>query len=82
MANPEIDNRSPSRRAQDEQIAAEPKLPPTELPPDSAGAPVEDKLARHRRRNIEHPSMPPNEQFREAADYVLQKNAELYRRLI
>jgi hypothetical protein len=32
------------------------------------------------RRRVEQ-LLEPNEQFREATDYVLQKNAELYRRL-
>lgn len=32
------------------------------------------------RRRVEQ-LLEPNEQFREAADYVLHKNAELYRRL-
>ncbi|MGH7173189.1 MAG: DNA-binding protein [Gemmataceae bacterium] len=33
------------------------------------------------RRRVERLLEPPDEQFRQAADYVLQKNAELYRRL-
>jgi hypothetical protein len=33
MAPPSIDNRSPERRAMDEEIANEPKLPIPEIPP-------------------------------------------------
>lgn len=33
------------------------------------------------RRRVEQLLQPPDEQFREAAAYVLKKNAELYRRL-
>lgn len=33
------------------------------------------------RRRIEQLLEPPDEQFRQAAAYVFQKNAELYRRL-
>jgi hypothetical protein len=33
------------------------------------------------RRRLEQLLDPPDEQFRQAAGYVLQKNAELYRRL-
>jgi hypothetical protein len=33
------------------------------------------------RRRVEQLLEPPDEQFRRAAAYVLQKNAELYRRL-
>lgn len=48
MKNPVNDQRSPSRRERDEQIAAEPRLPPFELPPDAAAELVEAHLARHR----------------------------------
>jgi hypothetical protein len=34
------------------------------------------------RRRVEQLLEPPDEQFRQAATYVLQKNAELYRRLL
>ena len=34
------------------------------------------------RRRVEHLLQPPDEQFRHAAEYVLKKNAELYRRLV
>ncbi len=40
MTIPGIDHRSPGRRARDEQIAAEPPLPPLELPPDAAPSAV------------------------------------------
>jgi hypothetical protein len=49
MTTPETDRRSPGRRARDEQIAAEPQLPPLELPPDTSPSPVEAYLARQRR---------------------------------
>jgi antitoxin FitA len=42
-----------------------------------AGLPVEEFL----RRRVEQLLDRPDEQFRKTADYVLQKNAELYRRL-
>lgn len=49
MTTPEADQRSPGRRARDEQIATEPPLPPLELPPDTTPSPVEAHLARRRR---------------------------------
>ncbi len=52
MAQPDIDQRSPARRARDEQIASEPPLTPLDLPPDAACSPVESHLARHRRRPV------------------------------
>jgi hypothetical protein len=52
MAKPAIDQRSVSRQARDEQIAAEPPLPPPQLPADSVPSPVEAHLARLRRRPI------------------------------
>jgi hypothetical protein len=44
MTTPKTDERSPERRARDEQIAAEPQLPPLELPPDSPATPLETHL--------------------------------------
>ena len=52
MVKPVPDDRSPSRRARDEQIAAEPELPFPELPPDAVPEPVEAHLARIRRRPV------------------------------
>jgi hypothetical protein len=52
MTTPGVDQRSPGRRARDEQVAAEPQLPPLELPPDEAPSPVEAHLGRHRRRPL------------------------------
>jgi hypothetical protein len=52
MATPETDERSNRRRALDEQIAAEPKMPPLELPANSSASSVETHLARHRRRPL------------------------------
>ena len=46
MPNPEIDLRSDARRARDELIAAEPKLPPPDLDQGMAASPVEAHLAR------------------------------------
>ena len=48
MTTPEADQRSPERRAQDEQIAAEPRMPPLELPPDAPASPLETHLGRQR----------------------------------
>ena len=50
MTTPEADRRSPERRARDEQIAAEPQMPPPELPPDASPLPVEAHLARQQVR--------------------------------
>jgi hypothetical protein len=44
---------------------------------EQAGLPPEEFL----RRRVEQLLDQPDEQFRQAATYVLQKNAELYRRL-
>jgi hypothetical protein len=52
MKIPESDQRSPQRRALDEQIAAEPPLPPLTLPPDAIAAPLEAHLARHQKRPL------------------------------
>lgn len=49
MTTPELDRRSPARRARDEEIAAEPRLPPLELPAGAAASPVEVHRARQRR---------------------------------
>ena len=52
MTIPETDQRSGLRRAINERIAAEPNLPPLELPPNAASSPVETHLACHRRRAV------------------------------
>jgi hypothetical protein len=52
MTTPGVDQRSPGRRARDEQIAAEPRLAPLELPPDAAPSSVEAHLGRLRRRPL------------------------------
>ena len=52
MSKPEVDQRSASRRARDEQIAAEPQLAPPELPPDTAPTPLEAHLGRRGRRPL------------------------------
>ena len=49
MTTPGVDQRSPGRRALDEQIAAEPPLAPPELPSDAVPSSVETYLSRHRR---------------------------------
>jgi hypothetical protein len=49
MTTPAVDQRSPERRARDEQIAAEPPLAPLDLPPAAIPSPVEAHLARRRR---------------------------------
>ena len=51
MPTPEADQRSASRKAKDEQIAAEPQLAALQLPPDAAFASAEAHLA----RNTRHP---------------------------
>ena len=52
MPTPAADQRSPDRRARDEQIAAEAQLAPPELAPDVAPSPVEAHLGRLRRRPV------------------------------
>lgn len=52
MRTPAPDERSANRRALDEQIASEPQLPPLNLPPDTATAPVETHLARCAQRPV------------------------------
>lgn len=49
MTIPGIDQRTPGCRLRDEQIAAEPPLPPPELAPEAAPAAVEVHLARLQR---------------------------------
>ncbi|MBI3465685.1 MAG: hypothetical protein HY000_21925 [Planctomycetes bacterium] len=46
------DQRTPQRQARDEQIAAEPHLPPLELAPDATPSPVEVHLAQRARRPL------------------------------
>src|SRR5438093_10173567 len=52
MTIPGTDQRSPGRRARDEQIAAEPEVAPLELPADAAPSSVEAHLGRLRRRPL------------------------------
>ena len=52
MTKPGIDQRSATRQVRDEKIAAEPLLAPPQLPSDSIPSPVEDHLARLRRRPL------------------------------
>ena len=52
MTTPKTDERSPERRARDEQIVAEPQMPPLELPPDAPATPVETHLDRQRRHPL------------------------------
>ena len=48
----EADPRSPGRRAQDEQISAEPQRAPQELPPGAVPSPMEAHLSRRHRRPL------------------------------
>jgi hypothetical protein len=52
MTIPGVDQRSAERRARDEQIAAEPQMPPIDLPPDAPTSPVEAHLGGHLRRPV------------------------------
>ena len=52
MTTPGVDQRSPECRARDEQIAAEPPLPPLELPPEAVSSSLEAHLGRSRRRPL------------------------------
>ncbi len=51
MTTAGVDSRSPECRARDEQIAAEPHMPPAELPPNATPLPVEV----HQGRLVRHP---------------------------
>ena len=46
------DERSPERRERDEQIVAEPQMPPLGLPPEASATPVETHLDQQRRRPV------------------------------
>ncbi len=52
MTTPGVDDRTPARKARDEQIAAEPPMAPPELQPDARPLPVESHLASRRRRPL------------------------------
>jgi hypothetical protein len=52
MAVPSSDQRSPARRALDEQIAAESQLPAPKLPAGTTPSPIETHLARIARRPV------------------------------
>jgi hypothetical protein len=52
MIFPKADQRNLKRRALDEQIAAEPPLPPLELPPNTTAAPMETHLPRQNKRPL------------------------------
>ena len=52
MATLQPDDRSPERRARDEQIAAKPPLATPVLPSDAKPLPLEAHLARLRRRPL------------------------------
>lgn len=49
MTVPAPDSRSPQRKARDEEIAAEPPLPPPDIPPGASPVPLELHLAPRRR---------------------------------
>ncbi len=48
MTSPDADRRGDACCLQDEQIAAEPQLPPLPLPPNAVPSPMESHLQRHR----------------------------------
>lgn len=49
MTTPASDQRSAERRAKDEEIALEPRLPPVALPPEAISSPMEAHLTRRQR---------------------------------
>jgi hypothetical protein len=49
MTVPQTDSRSDQRKAEDERIAAEPPLPPTDIAAGSAAKPLEEHLRKVRR---------------------------------
>jgi putative PIN family toxin of toxin-antitoxin system len=59
MTSPEADQRSPERRARDEQIAAESALASPELSPDAVPSPVEAHARRVRPRFVDVDVAPP-----------------------
>jgi hypothetical protein len=52
MITPGVDERSPGRKARDEQIAAQPQMAPLDLPPDAPSSPVEAHVHPHLRRPV------------------------------
>jgi hypothetical protein len=52
MTIPEVDQRSPGRRARDEQIASQPPLAPLELAPEAVASPMESHLGQQHRRPL------------------------------
>lgn len=52
MTVPQTDHRSRDRQERDEQIAAEPQLPPLRMPPDAPVSPVESHLGLGRRHPV------------------------------
>jgi hypothetical protein len=52
MESPNKDPRSAARQARDEAIAAQPQLPPLDLPPEAQASPIEAHLARTRRHPV------------------------------
>lgn len=46
------DHRSAQRRIRDEEMAAEPQLPPLDLPPNTIPAPLEKHLGRTKRHPV------------------------------
>lgn len=52
MTSSGVDQRTPERRARDEQIAVEPQLAPLDLPPDATSSPVEAHLGQQGRRPL------------------------------
>ncbi len=52
MTVPTTDQRSPDRRARDEQIATEPQVAIPDLPVNATASPVEAHLGRQRRRPL------------------------------
>jgi len=60
MASTEPDDRSPERRAKDEQIAGEPQMAPPPLPSDAPLSPVETHLEKNRRQPVAVPGVVEN----------------------
>jgi hypothetical protein len=52
MPKAAVDDRSPERHLRDEQIAAEPLLPPMKLPPDAVPLPLETHLKPRQRQPL------------------------------
>ncbi len=74
MTTPALDQRSPGRRARDEQVAAEPQMAPLELPTDAATLPAEVHLGGRGEPAEIAPSVSRRQKERGLGEVVLERN--------